>query len=158
MSSEGTSEGSKMARLLVPTRRASDLGVLGGTRELLFLINPPNDAIAVRTNHAENCRAEHKRKNVNVCCHLVDRGPQHLCPQSLVSEVYPKKHTSFCPGEESVLKANLSPVYLGFHYSTPSPLKETRCHVIYNNMAVILNQLKPETDYFPQGGKNILNI
>lgn len=92
-------------------------------------------------------------ENLNVCCHLMDRCEQHLYPRSLVSEVNPKEHTSFRPGEESILKANPSPVYLGFRYSTPSSLKEMRCHVIYNNMAVILNQLKPETDYFPPGGK-----
>lgn len=88
-------------------------------------------------------------------CLLPPSGEQHFCLQSLASEAFPKEHTSFRPGEESILKANPSPVYLGFHYSTPSPLKEMRCHVIYNNMAVILNQLKPETDYFPPGGKHL---
>lgn len=56
--------------------------------------------------------------------------------------------------KNQIHKANLSFVYLGIHNHIQSFFKEMRCHIIYDNMAAILNQLEPETDYFPPGEKH----
>lgn len=146
---------SKLSRFQVPVRRASAPRGLDGASQR----TPASNKSRMKPNSQRSTQ-----KTAGMCAR---RKPKYLLPPSGHMRAAPPPtvpcflkciqnnttHTSFCPGEESVLKANLSSVYLGFHHRTPSSLKETRCHVIYNNMAVILNQLKPETDYFPPGRK-----
>ena len=65
-----------------------------------------------------------------------------------------ENYTSFAMEKNQIDKANLSFVSLGTHNHIQSFFKEMRCHIIYDNMAAILNQLKPKTDYFPPGEKH----
>lgn len=76
-------------------------------------------------------------------------------PNTALILAYTKKIAlSFVMEKNQIHKANLSFTHLGFHNHIPSFFQEMRCHIIYNNMAVILNQVKPETDYFPLGEKH----